>query len=117
VLCHKRLFHASSSPLGAIVYAEHAHLGAGVLPQAPLFSQATSCTPNQKAASRFASARLLLSGSSSATLTQEKDGLAAILTTGSAIFSTANSKAFAIHVAAAVTRPCTDLPTIDKSWS
>ncbi len=63
---------------------------------------------------RAGAARLLLSGSSSATLTQENDRPAAILTTGSAIFSTANSKAFAFHVAAAVIRPSTDQPTIGK---
>jgi len=59
-------------------------------------------------------ARLLLSGSSSATLTQENDRPAAILTTGSAVFSTANSRAFTLHVAAAVIRPSTDLPTIGQ---
>jgi hypothetical protein len=63
---------------------------------------------------RAGAARLLLSGSSSATLTQENDRPAAILTTGSAIFSTANSKAFAFHVAAAVIRPSTDQPTIGQ---
>jgi hypothetical protein len=63
---------------------------------------------------RVGAARLLLSSSSSATLTQEDDRLVAILTTGSAIFSTANSKAFAFHVSAAEIRPSTDLPTIGQ---
>ncbi|OLB88065.1 MAG: hypothetical protein AUI12_05595 [Acidobacteria bacterium 13_2_20CM_2_57_6] len=44
----------------------------------------------------------------------ENDRPAAILTTGSAIFSTANSRALAIHVAAAIIRPNTDLPTIGQ---
>ena len=56
----------------------------------------------------------MLSSSSSATLTQEDDRPAAVLTTGSVIFYTANSKAFALHVAAAVIRPSTDLPTVGQ---
>jgi len=63
---------------------------------------------------RAGAARLLLSASSSATLTLENDRPAAILTTGTAVFSTANSKAFTFHVAAAVIRPSTDLPTIGQ---
>src|SRR5882724_1475806 len=39
---------------------------------------------------------------------------AAILTRGSATFSTADSKAFALHVASAIIRPHTDQPTIGQ---
>src|SRR5437879_5188740 len=98
------LSRASSSSLGAIVYADRAHLGAGnasagttMFPGDRLRTQ-----PGGSLQIRAGAARLLLFGSSSATLTLENDRPAAILTTGSAIFSTANSKAFAVHVVAAV---------------
>jgi len=61
---------------------------------------------------RAGAARLLLSGASSATLAKDDATPAAILTLGSATFSTANSKAFALHVASATIRPNTDQPTI-----
>ena len=110
------LSRASSSSLGAIVYADRAHLGAGNA------SAGTTIFPGDKLRTetggslqiRAGAARLLLSGSSSATLTLENDRLGASLTTGSAVFSTANSRAFTFHVATAVIRPSTDLPTIGQ---
>lgn len=97
-------------------YADRAHLGAGNA------SAGTTVFPGDKLRTepggslqiRAGAARLLLPGSSSATLTLENDRPAAVLTIGSAIFSTANSQAFALHVAAAVIRPSTDLPTIGQ---
>lgn len=107
---------ASSSPLGAIVYAERAHLGAGnASAGVTVFSGDKLRTePAGSLQIRIGAARLLLSRSSSATLTQENDRPAAILTVGSAIFSTANSRAFTFHVSAAVIRPITGLPTIGQ---
>ena len=110
------LSRASSSSLGAIVYADRAHLGAGNA------SAGTTIFPGDKLRTepagslqiRAGAARLLLSGSSSTTLTLENDRLGASLTTGSAVFSTANSRAFTFHVGAAVIRPSTDLPTIGQ---
>ena len=110
------LSRASSSSLGAIVYADRAHLGAGNA------SAGTTIFPGDKLRTEptgslqicAGAARLLLSGSSSATLTLENDRLGASLTTGSAVFSTANSSAFTFRVAAAVIRPSTDLPTIGQ---
>jgi hypothetical protein len=63
---------------------------------------------------RTGAARFLLSSGSSATLLQDDTSPAAALNYGSATFSTANSKAFALHVASAVIRPNTDQPTIGK---
>src|SRR5207237_1497989 len=63
---------------------------------------------------RAGAARLLLSGASIATLFQEDANPAATLTLGSATFSTANSNAFALHVASAVIRPNTNQPTIGR---
>src|SRR6266481_9048839 len=107
---------ASSAALGAIVYADRAHLGAASASAgATIFSGDKLRTePAGSLQVRIGAARLLLSSSSSATLTQEDNRPTAILTTGSAIFSTANSKAFAFHVFAAVIRPSTDQPTIGK---
>jgi hypothetical protein len=110
------LWCASSSALGAIVYADRAYLDAGNA------SAGTTIFSGDKLRTELAgslqirvgAARLLLSSSSSATLTQENDRPAAILTTGSAIFSTANSRAFTLHVSAAVIRPNSDLPTIGQ---
>jgi hypothetical protein len=107
---------ASSSALGAIVYADRAYLDAGNA------SAGTTIFSGDKLRTELAgslqirvgAARLLLSSSSSATLTQENDRPAAFLTTGSAIFSTANSRAFTLHVSAAVIRPNSDLPTIGQ---
>jgi hypothetical protein len=107
---------ASSSALGAIIYADRAHLGAASASAgATIFSGDELRTePAGSLQIRVGAARMLLSSSSSATLTQEDDRPAAILTTGSVIFYTANSKAFALHVAAAVIRPSTDLPTVGQ---
>ena len=63
---------------------------------------------------RTGAARLLLSGASSATFAKDEATPVATLTLGSATFSTANSKAFALHVASAVIRPNTDQPTIGQ---
>ena len=113
------LLSRASSSFGAIVYADRAHLGTGNA------SAGTAVFPGDKLGTepsgslqmRAGAARLLLPGSSSATLTLEDDRPAAILTTGSAIFSTANSKAFALHVAAAVIRPVRTCLPSDKLWS
>lgn len=63
---------------------------------------------------RAGAARLLLASASAATLSLEEVSPAATLTAGTATFSTANSKAFVLHVATAIIRPNTDRPTIGK---
>jgi len=107
---------APSSSLGTIVYADRAHMGA-----APASAGATvfggdrlSTEQSGSIQVRAGAARLLLSGASSATLATDDATPAAILTLGSATFSTANSKAFALHVASATIRPGTDQPTIGQ---
>jgi hypothetical protein len=47
-------------------------------------------------------------------LTQDEASPAATLTRGTATFSTAGARAFAVHVSSAVIRPATDQPTIGK---
>src|SRR5467141_619420 len=107
---------ASSSSLGTVVYADRAHFGASVASVgATVFSGDRLSTEQSGSVQvRAGAARLLLSSASSATFSQDDASPAATLTFGSAIFSTANSKAFALHVASAVIRPSTNQPTIGQ---
>lgn len=107
---------APSSSLGIVVYADRAQVGAAqAFVGATIFSGdrlSTEQTGSMQV--RASAARLLLSGGSSVTLSQDDATPAATLTGGSASFSTANSKAFALHVASAVIRPNSDKPTIGQ---
>jgi hypothetical protein len=105
---------APSSSLGTVVYADRAHMGAGAASVGTTVFGGDRLSTEQSGSVqvRAGAARLLLSGASSATFAQEEGSPAATLTLGSATFSTANSKAFALHVASAVIRPNTDEPTI-----
>src|SRR5437667_8920019 len=107
---------APSSSLGTVVYADRAHVGAAQASVgATVFSGARLSTEQTGSVQvRAGAARVLLSSASSATFAQEDVSPAATLTIGSATFSTANSKAFALHVASAVIRPNTNQPTIGQ---
>ncbi len=107
---------APSSSLGTVVYADRAHVGAAQTSVgATVFSGDRLSTEQSGSIQvRAGAARLLLSGASIATLSQEDANPAATLTLGSATFSTANSNAFALHVASAVIRPNTNQPTIAR---
>jgi hypothetical protein len=107
---------APTSSLGTVVYADRAHVGAAqasvgatVFSGDRLSTEQTGCVQV-----RAGAARLLLSSASSATFSQDDASPAATLTIGSATFSTANSKAFALRVASAVIRPNTNQPTIGQ---
>ena len=105
-----------SSSLGTIVYADRAHMdAAAVSAGATVFGGDRLSTEQSGSIQvRAGAARFLLSGASSATLATDEATPAAILTRGSATFSTADSKAFALHVASAIIRPNTDQPTIGQ---
>ena len=107
---------APSSSLGTVVYADRAHVGAArTSVGATVFSGDRLSTEQSGSVQvRAGAARLLLSGASIATLFQEDANPAATLTLGSATFSTANSNAFALHVASAVIRPNTNQPTVGR---
>jgi hypothetical protein len=107
---------APSSSLGTVVYADRAHVGAAQTSVgATVFSGDRLSTEQSGSVQvRAGAARLLLSGASIATLSQEDATPAATLTLGSATFSTANSNAFALHVASAVIRPNTNQPTVGR---
>ncbi len=108
------LWAAPSTSLGTVVYADRAHVGtAAASVGTTVFSGDRLSTEQTGSVQvRAAAARLLLSNGSIATLLQDDATPGATLTRGSATFSTANSKAFALHVASAVIRPNTDEPTI-----
>lgn len=110
------LWAAPSSSLGVVVYADRAQVGAGPASVgATVFSGDRLSTEQSGSVQvRASAARLLLAGASSATLSQDDVTPAATLTAGSATFSTANSKAFTLHVASAVIRPNSDQPTIGQ---
>jgi len=103
-----------ASSLGTIVYAERAAVGtARASVGATVYSGDRLSTDSLGSLQiRTGAARLLLSGASSATFAQDGTVPVATLSMGSATFSTANSKAFVLHVASAVIRPATDQPTI-----
>lgn len=107
---------APSSSLGTVVYADHAHVGSGQASVgATVFSGDRLSTEQSGSIQvRASAARLLLSGASSATFSQDDVTPAATLIVGSATFSTANSKAFAVHAASAVIRPNSNQPTIGQ---
>jgi len=107
---------APSSSLGIVVYADRAQVGtAQASVGATVFSGDRLSTEQTGSVQvRASAARLLLAGASSATFSQDDATPAATLTGGTATFSTANSKAFALHVASAVIRPNSDQPTIGQ---
>jgi hypothetical protein len=110
------LWAAPSAEYGTIVFANRAQVGtASASVGATVFSGDRLSTDQIGSLQvRAGAARLALSNGSIATLGQEEASPAATLTSGTATFSTANSRAFALHVATAVIRPDTDKPTIGK---
>lgn len=110
------LWAAPSAAFGTLVFANRARVGnANASAGATVFSGDRLSTDEVGSVQiRAGAARLLLEKSSTATLSQDEASPAATLTAGTATFSTANSKAFVLHVASAVIRPNTDQPTIGK---
>jgi hypothetical protein len=108
------LWGAPSSSLGIVVYADRAHIGpAAASVGATVFGGDRLSTEQSGSVQvRAGAARLLLSGASMATLERDDVNPSAKLNFGSATFSTANAKAFSLHVASATIRPNTDQPTI-----
>jgi hypothetical protein len=110
------LYATPASTLGTIVYVDRAHVGtAEASVGATVFSGDKLTTEKTGSVQvRAGAARLLLSSASAALLGQDDVSPFATLTNGSATFSTANSKAFALHFGSAVIRPNTDQPTIGQ---
>jgi len=110
------LWAAPSTTFGTLVFANRARVGnTNASVGATVFSGDRLSTDEIGSVQiRAGAARLLLASASAATLSQEEVSPAATLTAGTATFSTANSKAFVLHVASAIIRPNTDQPTIGK---
>jgi hypothetical protein len=110
------LWATPSAAFGTIVFVNRARVGnANASVGATVFSGDRLSTDDVGSVQvRAGAARLLLASASTATLSQDGASPAATLTAGTATFSTASSKAFALHVASAVIRPNTEQPTIGK---
>ncbi len=107
---------ASAPGFGTVVSAEHAHVGRAAASIGTTIFSGDSLDTEQFGSMqvRAGAARLMLSGASRVTWGTEEGAAAATLKNGTAIFSTANSKAFALHASSAVIRPNSDAPTIGK---
>ena len=107
---------APASSLGVVVYADRAHVGAGLASVgATIFSgDRLSTEQSGSLQMRTNAARLLLASGSIATLAQDETTPAATLTLGSATFSTVGANALAVHVGTAVIRPNSNQPTIGQ---
>jgi len=105
---------STAAPMGTITAATGAHVGA-----TPASTGSTVFGGDHLSTEKLGSvqiragaARFLLSGASSAALSQ-KDGMpGATLLSGTAVFSTANAKAFLLHASTADIRPESDRPTV-----
>jgi hypothetical protein len=97
-----------TSALGAHVGAASATVGATVFGGDKLSTQQTGTLQM-----RAGAARLMLSASSIATVAADSNGTpSATLQQGTAVFSTANAKAFVLYASTAQIRPETDAPTV-----
>lgn len=105
---------ASAPPLGTITTALGAHVGsAAATTGATIFSgDRLSTLQTGSLQVRTSAARLMLSGASAVTMSEGGETPGAILQQGTAVFSTANAKAFVLHASTADIRPETDEPTI-----
>lgn len=110
------LWATPSAVFGTVVFVNRARVGsANVSVGATVFGGDRLTTDEVGSIQiRAGAARLLLASASAATLSLDEASPAATLTAGTATFSTANSKAFVLHVASASIRPNTEQPTVGK---
>ncbi len=105
---------ASSASLGTVVSAERAHVGRAAASIGTTVFNGDSLETERFGSMqlRAGAARLQLAGGSHVLWSSEADVPAATLNSGSATFSTANSKAFALRAGAAVIRPTGEAPSV-----
>lgn len=110
------LWGASVSALGTVVASSGASVGgAGASVGTTIFAgDNLSTADNGSVQLRAGAARFQLSASSAATIGDDGGMPQATLLRGSATFSTANAKAFALNASTAVIRPKSDDPTIGQ---
>jgi hypothetical protein len=107
---------APASQLGIVVFADRARVGnaAASVGSTVFGGDKLSTEPSGSVQIRAGAARLLLASGGIATLSNDDAAPAATLTSGTATFSTSNSKAFTLHFANAAIRPNTDEPTVGQ---
>lgn len=105
---------AGEAPLGTIISADRAYLGSSTASVGTTIygGDHLSTDPLGNVQLRTSAARLQLSPSTNVLLTQDGGTPGAILSAGTATFSTANSKAFSLRAASATFRPGSDAPTV-----
>jgi hypothetical protein len=108
------IWGAGGTILGTVVSADRAYVGSAAASVGTTLYGGDHLSTDQlgNVQLRAGSARLHLSPSTMVVLTEESGAPGAVLSAGTATFSTANSKAFSLHAAAATIRPQTDMPTI-----
>lgn len=113
-LSNASISHASAVTFGTVVSADRARVGtAKATVGTTVLSGDTLDTDKFGSIQvRAGAARLLLSSQSQVTWANEESGASATLKNGTAIFSTANSKAFALHAGTALIRPNSDAATV-----
>jgi hypothetical protein len=107
---------ASAGALGTVVASDRASVGgAGAAVGTTVFAGDSLRTADAGSVQlRTGAARFLLAASSMATVNEDGGMPEATLQRGSATFSTASAKAFALNAATAVIRPKSDEPTIGE---
>jgi hypothetical protein len=100
--------------LGTVVSAERAHVGTAAASAGSTIFAGDKLDTEQAGnlQIRAGAARLVLTGSSQVTWGTDDVAPSATLTGGTAAFSTANAKAFVLHVGTAVFRPRDNQPTV-----
>ena len=105
---------APPRPLGVVIQAERARLGAGpAIEGATIFNGdtlATDATGNVRV--RLGAAQLYLTANSTAVLLETPDGVRAELRSGTVVFSSTGDKAIELRASEARIRPRTLLPTL-----
>jgi len=108
------LSHAATVAFGTVVSADRARVGsaAATVGTTVLSGDTLDTDKFGSLQIRAGAARLLLTSASQVTWANEETGASATLKNGTAIFSTANAKAFALHAGTALIRPNSDSATV-----
>jgi len=108
------IWGTSPAGMGTVVFAERAHVGTAAASVGTTVFAGDHLDTEQTGSLqlRAGAARLLLTGASGVTWGTEGPMPLATLTRGGAVFSTANSRAFALKVGIATLRPQNDQPTV-----
>src|SRR5260370_25135207 len=114
VLAGALIWGTSPAGKGTVVFAERAHVGTAPASVGTTVFAGDHLDTEQTGSLqlRAGAARLLLTGASGVTWGVDGTMPLATLTGGGAVFSTANSRAFALKASTAIFRPQNDQPTV-----